>query len=342
MNFVILIVFAFVIVTAEDTSKNAKKAKEELPACSACSTLVRSFEAAEQKAESFDEAMNKVCLDVDRGKEQCRKNVGLWRPQLEEWTNLEKDDGELRSWLCVDKLEVCCPEGFFGPGCSPCLYKDEDAICSGNGRCKGSGTRKGNGRCTCDAGYSGETCSSCAEGFYVSFQDDRNLLCSPCHKSCKSHCSGPGAKACAACAAGWRMDTEHGCSDLDECAESRPCAGNKFCVNTEGAFECVRCDRACDGCRGDGPDSCIKCAEGYLKNKEGTACISEETAGRILNLSNTRFFTYAGLCIATCIIFQRSVAVASTLGVVVAVYISLAEYYLQGATGELKPIESFD
>ena len=109
-------------------------------------------------------------------------------------------------------------------------------------------------------------------------------------------------------------------------------------MNTEGSFRCVRCDKSCKGCFGDGPDSCHTCADGYVHNKEKSACISEETANRIFNLSNTRFFTYAGLCIATCIIFQRSVVVAGGLGFVVAVYISVAEYYLQGATGELKPI----
>ena len=32
-------------------------------------------------------------------------------------------------------------------------------ICSGNGKCKGDGTRKGNGKCACDSGYGGETCN---------------------------------------------------------------------------------------------------------------------------------------------------------------------------------------
>ena len=32
-------------------------------------------------------------------------------------------------------------------------------ICSGNGKCKGEGTRKGNGKCACDTGYGGDTCN---------------------------------------------------------------------------------------------------------------------------------------------------------------------------------------
>lgn len=41
-----------------------------------------------------------------------------------------------------------------------------------------------------------------------------------------------------------------------------------------------------------------------------------------------RYFTYLGLCVATCVILQNSVYAASAIGLAVAVYISLAEYYL--------------
>lgn len=32
------------------------------------------------------------------------------------------------------------------------------------------------------------------------------------------------------------------------------------------------CDKACNGCTGDGPDMCIKCVEGY--RKKNNFCIS--------------------------------------------------------------------
>ena len=35
------------------------------------------------------------------------------------------------------------------------------------------------------------------------------------------------------------------------------------------------CDKSCDGCNGDGPDMCDKCAEGYLYNEEKGMCIGE-------------------------------------------------------------------
>ena len=61
----------------------------------------------------------------------------------------------------------------------------------------------------------------CGEGYYNSYKDDEKLLCSECHKSCQSHCNGSGPKACAKCAQGYQRDTEHGCTDIDECIVSR-------------------------------------------------------------------------------------------------------------------------
>ncbi len=69
---------------------------------------------------------------------------------------------------------------------------------------------------------------------------------------------------------------------------SRPCSGNRFCVNTEGAYRCVKCDKACDGCDADGPDSCSECAEGYTRQRDTGVCITEQAASKIFSISNTR------------------------------------------------------
>lgn len=42
----------------------------------------------------------------------------------------------------------------------------------------------------------------------------------------------------------------------------------------------------------------------------------------------TRYLTYAGLCLATCIIFQRSIILAAIIGLAVAAYITTSEYIL--------------
>ena len=134
---------------------------------------------------------------------------------------------------------------------------------------------------------------------------------------------------------------KEGCHDRDECAEaakagSKICQKNEFCVNNEGSYACHKCDKSCASCSGDGPDSCLECAPGYTLSNN--VCVTNEAAGRIFNLSNVRYLTYGGLIVATAIIFHRSTLVAGLLGLVVVAYISLSEYYLQGATGELRPI----
>lgn len=99
---------------------------------------------------------------------------------------------DLHVWLCIEKLQVCCPADTFGPTCDKC------SNCNGNGKCKGSGTRKGNGQCACDVGYKGEFCMACADQYYESFRDDTKLLCSICHVACGDDggCTSAGPKGC--------------------------------------------------------------------------------------------------------------------------------------------------
>jgi len=352
-------------VSGLDPPKQSEsKSAAKLPPCGACTNLVTSFEAGMErtkrgKLEGGDaaweeksgqryatsevrlaEITEQLCKDVGRGETQCHINYGDWEEDIETWWAMEPDTRpELRQWLCVDKLEVCCPQDHFGPDCAPCqVLGDNGKVCSGNGKCKGGGTRKGNGKCQCNSEYTGEQCDQCSEGHYQSFKDENKLLCSSCHKSCSGHCSGAGPKACTVCAKGYIMNTEHGCMDTDECIINKPCPRGKFCVNNEGSYRCVNCDKACDGCDADGPDNCLRCASGYsLKNK---FCVADKMAsGKIFNIDNTRFFTYAGLVVATCIILHKNFVVASVVGVVVAVYISFTEYYLANndISGDLQP-----
>ena len=159
------------------------------------------------------EIAEQVCKDVGRGESQCHQNYGEWEDNIETWWGLDPDTRpSLRQWLCVNTLKVCCAADHYGPECRACSglgFNGE--LCSGNGKCKGGGTRKGNGRCQCNTEYSGEVCDQCSDGHYQSFRDESKLLCSPCHKSCRGHCSGAGPKSCAVCAPGYVMNTEHGC-----------------------------------------------------------------------------------------------------------------------------------
>ncbi|KAJ9578009.1 hypothetical protein L9F63_025130, partial [Diploptera punctata] len=205
----------------------------------------------------------------------------------------------------------------------------------------GAGTRKGNGRCSCDKGYEGEFCNMCASEFYESYRDEVKLLCSPCHSSCQGACTQAGPKGCSACKPGWFMDTEKGCLDVNECfLNPTPCKRNEFCVNNDGSYTCLACDKACESCQGDGPDMCDQCASGYtLKDN---MCVDATEQNRDSRMNLTRYLTYAGLCIATCIIFQKNTVAASIIGLSVALYISVSEYFLSSSSKSPDLNSAFD
>jgi len=281
----------------KDAQRNAK-----LPSCAACRTLTESFKKGikstergkfeggdtaweEEKMGSYRrsevrliEIQEQLCRDVERGKHQCQANAEEHDVLIEDWWNKEQDtEADLHVWLCIDRLQVCCPPNHFGPQCMICKGGIESP-CGGNGKCKGAGTRKGSGECSCNPGYKGELCNDCSYGYYEAYKDESKLLCEKCHKACNGPCSGPGQKSCVACKEGWEMNTEVGCLDLNECHNAKdPCKLNEFCVNNEGSFTCLSCDKACEGCTGDGPDNCNKCADGFIIDPEKHICVDEDT-----------------------------------------------------------------
>lgn len=57
-----------------------------------------------------------------------------------------------------------------------------------------------------------------------------------------------------------------------------------------------------------------------------------------------RYLTYLGLCIATCVIFQSSIWIASLIGLAVAIYIMISEYWLTtlpALSSGVQPLEDF-
>lgn len=54
--------------------------------------------------------------------------------------------------------------------------------------------------------------------------------------------------------------------------------------------------------------------------------MSRQKRDQFVNI--TRYLTYVGLCVATCVILQSSVWLASAVGLAVALYISVSEYWL--------------
>lgn len=320
-----------------------------LPPCKLCTVLVDSFKNGiaktargkhdggdasweEEKMRSYDkseirltEIQELLCKDTKHA-DQCHTLAEKADHLIETWW-LEKQDEHpsLHQYLCVSELLVCCPPNRYGVNCDVCTD------CSGNGKCKGNGTRRGNGKCACSSGYAGEKCTECDVGYYVSFKDDTKTLCSLCHVSCNTSqgCTMAGPKGCLSCERGWLMSPERGgCIDIDECAHPVDiCTKDQFCVNSEGSYSCLECDRSCNGCTGDGPDLCKKCTDGF-EIRDGM-CMDLTNENRQKLASTARYVTYFGLCVATCVIFQSSTWIASGVGLLVASYITLSEYWLQ-------------
>ena len=184
---ILVIIYAIsTLIQAQDLNRlrEEDRNKVNLPACAACSTLVHSFLGKAAKNGNFEDVILKTCSDVSRGTSQCQGNVRKWSQHLKNW--FENDQQlDLKNWLCIDTLQVCCPENHYGQHCEPCNQVGGNGkICSGNGKCKGSGTRKGNGSCHCDPGFTGDACQECSISHYLSYQDAEKTLCSPCHHSC--------------------------------------------------------------------------------------------------------------------------------------------------------------
>ena len=73
---------------------------------------------------------------------------------------------------------------------------------------------------------------------------------------------------------------------------------------------------------------CLKCADDYVQ--EGKVCVSEKPIHQENQMEMSRYVTYFGLCMATCIIFRNNILIASIIGLIVATYIGIAEYTIGG------------
>ena len=103
-------------------SKEQSTKKASFPPCGACNSLVNSFLIQTAKSDAdFEKVKQKTCNDVSRGPKQCKENLVKWSQHLEKWfleSNSTRED--LKEWLCVTTLQVCCPENHFGANCTPC------------------------------------------------------------------------------------------------------------------------------------------------------------------------------------------------------------------------------
>ncbi|KAK3608314.1 hypothetical protein CHS0354_030765 [Potamilus streckersoni] len=207
------------------------------------------------------EIMEGLCEHAEK---ECHTMVEAHEETIEKyWFAFfaKKKDKDLHLWLCIENIKVCCPENTYGPNCQPCPG-DQKNPCKGNGRCDGEGNREGTGKCTCNAGYKGDLCDECTDGYYEESKNQTHTSCKACHESCKSTCWEAGPKGCDECKNGWTHSEEEGCVDVNEC-EKTPCEENEYCLNNDGSYSCEKCHSACDRCRGYGADNCEECKDGY-------------------------------------------------------------------------------
>lgn len=68
---------------------------------------------------------------------KCQQMVEENEENIENWYfHKQNSDPDMHLWLCVEKLQVCCKEGFFGKNCKPCPGVDKGLnSCFGRGKC---------------------------------------------------------------------------------------------------------------------------------------------------------------------------------------------------------------
>lgn len=216
----------------------------------------------------FTEIFEKLC-QKNRREMECYDMLEILEPKLEKWwsTTFRFDQSNtdyIKNTVCTE-ARVCCDYGYFGPDCESCHS------CSVNGICDGNGTRSGTGKCSCRFGYAGDDCGSCNVETHYALESEDSLVCLQCHMSCSGGCKGPEPTHCIRCAEGWFEkvdDNVMSCSDVNEC-ENSPCESDQYCLNTQGSYQCPKCDRACKVCAGPTNANCTECATGYARSGDG-------------------------------------------------------------------------
>lgn len=230
--------------------------------------LKKSYRRSEMRLVDIQDGL---CKEVSKHSIQCHQYAEKAEESIEKWWALDSEDPDpLYPYICIDSLKVCCPPNHYGKDCSPCPG-DHENPCSGNGKCRGDGTRKGNGTCICNEGFTGVNCDFCDIGFYMLRDDANKMRCLRCDISCLGGCTGLKPTDCEVCNFGFVLDGDEGCRDINECEDRKICKTNQFCINTLGSYRCIECDKSCETCYAEGPDSCTKCSKEY--SKQGELCL---------------------------------------------------------------------
>ncbi|KAG1835502.1 growth factor receptor domain-containing protein [Suillus variegatus] len=182
-----------------------------------------------------------------------------------------------------------CSSGFFGPECQACpsgCTSCDDGI-SGTGRCLVpvvsnlpsscnciNGECGANGQCTCIGGWTsasnGTQCAACAAGFFL----DTSGNCEICQLGCQQCADGTGD--CISCASGFTQDG----NDRTKC-DALPQTTSNGTVCPDGSYgagsTCAVCSPLCTTCTGPNSNNCVIC--GPSTYKFNGSCVTTNTGG---------------------------------------------------------------
>lgn len=263
------------------------------------------------------EVQEGLCSELRKHQDPCYAIAEEAEQALEKWWfHVNPSTTDLYTWLCIENLQHCCPQKHYGENCDPCPLNKNNEVCGGHGNCNGEGWRNGNGSCLCHRGYGGKHCEECAINFYR-----HEVLCEECHKSCDS-CTGQGPGACVACKPGWRLDSGK-CVDVNECSNHGVCKANQYCVNKQGSYKCLACDKSCLTCEGAGSKNCTSCDEPLLL--WSGACLDETLKNDLIYDALKRVILYLVLLSLTYYVSRTSALLASVIVMAIASYIHFTE-----------------
>ncbi len=186
-----------------------------------------------------------------------------------------------------------CDEGYQGPSCASCATgfqdNDDNTLCSptcatatlGCPPAQHCDDSSGSAECSCEDGYSGDDCLSCA----VNYQDnDNNNTCLPACGHAELGCSDHGScndasgqvscncdsdyqgEHCELCASTLQDNDDNG-TCLPGCSHASASCDNGTCSDASGDIVCT-CEAAYTG-----PD-CDQCSAGYQDNDNNQSCLA--------------------------------------------------------------------